>query len=92
MDMNLSKLQELVMGREAWCAAVHRVWKSYTTKWLNWTELAIAFTRLLSNFTAVLWVSFKDNQLTRDSLKIEMTITYTNVKYSVHQKLNIYSA
>ena len=32
MDMNLSKLQEIVKGRGAWCAAVHGVAK-------NWTEL-----------------------------------------------------
>ena len=30
MDMNLSKLQEILKGREGWCAAVHGVTKSWT--------------------------------------------------------------
>ena len=40
-DISLGRLRELVIDREAWCAAVHEATKLDVTEQLNWTELSL---------------------------------------------------
>ena len=57
MGMSLSKLEKLVMDREAWCAAAHGVAKSQT-RLSNWTELKLCLHLLSGRFILSLSLSF----------------------------------
>ena len=58
MDMSLSELQEMVMDREAWCAAIHGVTKSQTrlSDWCLLPAFRSCFVELLSVEMFFCWI------------------------------------
>ena len=56
MDMNFSTLQEWVMDREVWYAALHRAAKSWTriSNWIDWTDFPSQFTVFQLHFISLI--------------------------------------
>ena len=65
MGMSLSKLRELVMDREAWCAVIHGVTKNQTPL-SNWTELKICLFDIL---IVINWLFSEKQHMGKDSEK-----------------------
>ena len=84
MDMSLSELQEMVMDRVAWRAAIHGVAKSQT-RLSNWTELNWTEQKILGNFKG--FRSFvpekKKDQVRILICKLEMILRRPNWSYLV---------
>ena len=90
MDVSLSKLWEIVKDSEAWCAAVHRIAKSWT--WLsNWTTTITKMFSFPALILSIVLISLHYNCILNLSVCMHTQKIHMSC-YLVYLRLSIYSA